>query len=161
MKKFLCIVCAMALGLSLSGCGEKKADTPSPFDPERDGKALLETDGVFGGELEEVDQATACALYGIDENTVNSCKVYVGNIGVCLEELAIFTLSDDDAAQTALACLQYRVEDQKEAAADYAGYLQDELSKLDGAVTERRENSVLLVIAADYGPVNTFLGGKV
>lgn len=159
MKKFLCILCSAALCLSLAACGGGGAKEPAPFDPEADTKTLLETAGVFAGSLEEIDQATACALYGIDETTVEGCKVYVGNAGVSLEELAIFTLTDDAAAGDALTFLQYRVEDQKEAAAGYAGYLQEELSKLDGAVTERRGSSVLLVIAADYGPVNTFLGG--
>ncbi len=159
MKKFLSLLCSAALCLSLASCGGGKADAPAPFDPEADAKTLLEADGVFANPLEEIDQATACALYGIDEATVDSCKVYVGNAGVSLEELAVFTLTGEDAAEDALTFLEYRVEDQKEAAAGYAGYLQEELSKLDGAVTERRGNSVLLVVAADYGPVNTFLGG--
>ena len=60
-------------------------------------------------------------------------------------------------AEAALTALEYRVEDQKESAADYAGYLQNELPKLEGAVTRQQGNSVLLVIAADYGPVNDFL----
>lgn len=159
MKKILCVLCSAALCLSLTACGGGSAKEPAPFDPEADAKTLLETAGIFASNLEEIDQGTACALYGIDENTVESCKVYVGNAGVSLEELAVFTLTSDTAAEDALTFLQYRVEDQKEAAAGYAGYLQEELSKLDGAVTERRGSSVLLVIAADYGPVNTFLGG--
>ena len=81
----------------------------------------------------------------------------MGNTGVSLEELAIFTLTDGEAAEAALTALEYRVEDQKESAADYAGYLQNELPKLEGAVTRQQGNSVLLVIAADYGPVNDFL----
>lgn len=159
MKKLLYALCSAALCLSLAACGGSGAGDPAPFDPETDAKALLETPGVFSNPLEEIDQATACALYGIDETTVESCKVYVGNAGVSLEELAVFTLTGDTAAEDALTFLQYRVEDQKEAAAGYAGYLQEELSKLDGAITQQRGSSVLLVIAADYGPVNTFLGG--
>lgn len=157
MKKILCALCSAAVCLSLAACGGG-ATEPKPFDPEADTKTLLETEGVFSDPLEEIDQSTACALYGIDEATVESCRVYVGNVGVSLEELAIFTLTDDTAAQNALTFLQYRVEDQKEAAAGYAGYLQEELSKLDGAVVQQRGSSVLLVIAADYGPVSTFLG---
>ena len=91
-----------------------------------------------------MDQATACTLYGIDEATVESCKVYMGNT---------------DGAEAALKALGYRLEDQKEAAAGYADYLKDELSKLDGARTEQRGNSVLLIVAADYGPVEDFLKG--
>lgn len=159
MKKLFCALCSAALCLSLAACGGSGAGAPAPFDPEADAKTLLETPGVFANPLEEIDQATACALYGIDEATVENCKVYVGNAGVSLEELAVFALTDDTAAEDALAFLQYRVEDQKEAAAGYAGYLQEELSKLDGAIVQQRGSSVLLVIAANYGPVNTFLGG--
>lgn len=157
MKRSLSVLLLLTLCLSLTACGGGNKE-PAPFDPEADAKALLETDGVFTDPLEEIDQATACALYGIDEATVEGCKVYMGNAGVSLEELAIFTLTDDTAAESALTCLQYRVEDQKEAAAGYAGYLQEEIPKLDGAVLTQRGCSVLLVIAADYGPVNTFLG---
>jgi len=158
MKKILSVILAGTLALSLTACGGgEKGESGKAFDPEADSQTLLDS-GAFSGEPEEVDQATACALYGIDEATVESCKVYVGNVGVSLEELAVFTLSDEDAAETALTCLEYRVEDQKEAAAGYAGFLQEELDKLDGAVVRRRDNSVLLVIAADYAPVETFLG---
>lgn len=156
MKKFLSVFISVALCLSLAACGG--GGEAKPFDPEADAAALMGADHVFANALEEIDQSTACALYGIDEATVDSCKVFLGNTGVSLEELAIFVLTDDQAAQDAMTCLQYRVDDQKEAAANYAGYLQEELPKLDGAVIRQRENSVLLVVAADYGPVSDFLG---
>ena len=135
MKKILFCLCAAALCLSLSACGGKKA---APFDPERDAKTLQDASGVFGEALTEIDQATACALYGIDE------------------ELAIFTFSDETAAQTAGELLGYRVEDRKD---ELKTYLPDELPKLDKAVVQVRSNSALLVIAADYGPVDAFLDG--
>ena len=153
MKKFLLVLCSAALCLSLSACGGKTAE----FSPAKDAAALLNAEGAFATALTQIDQATACALYGIDPDTVTGCAVYMGNTGVSLEELAIFTLTDGEAAEAALTALEYRLEDQKESAADYAGYLQNELPKLEGAVTRQRGNSVLLVIAADYGPVNDFL----
>ena len=156
MKKLLCGLLPLLLCLSLSACGGRE---PAPFDPEADAKTLLETQGAFTGELEELELSTACALYGIGEEGVKSCKVYVGNAGVSLEELAIFVLNDADAAQEALTALEYHIEDQKEASAGYAGFLREELPKLEGAVLERRGCSVLLAVAADYGPVNTFLEG--
>lgn len=155
MRRSRFVLFLLALCLTLAACGSKE---PAPFDPEADSKALLEADGAFTGELEEIDQSTACAIYGIDESTVTGAKVYMGNTGVSLEELAIFTLADSDAAQAALTALEYRIEDQRDSAAGYAGFLQGELSKLDGALTRIRGNSVLLAVAADYGPVNDFLG---
>ena len=159
MKKLHFVVASLLVVSLLSACGGKGSKEPAPVDPAADAQTLLEADGVFSGERLEVDQATACTLYGIDEATVESCKVYMGNTGVSLEELAIFTLKDADGAEAALKALGYRLEDQKEAAAGYADYLKDELSKLDGARTEQRGNSVLLIVAADYGPVEDFLKG--
>ena len=158
MKKSLFVILPLALCL-LCACGGQKAQGPAPFDPAADAQTLLNTEGVFSGELLEVDQATACALYGIDEDTVDSCAVYMGNTGVSLEELSIFALKDADGAEAALKALGYRLEDQAEAAAGYADYLKDELSKLEGARTEQRGNTVLLIVAADYGPVEDFLKG--
>ena len=111
--------------------------------------------GAFSEALTEIDQDTACLLYGIDASTVTACAVY-GSTGATAEELAIFTLKDSDAAGAALSALQLRVEDRTEA---LASYLPNEITKLQSAVTEARGSSVLLVIAADYGPIDTFLEG--
>ncbi len=150
MKRILCVLYIAALALALPGCGGEKAS--APFDPMADAKTLLETQGVFTGSLTEIEQATACALYGIDESTVTTSAVYGSTSSA--EELAIFTFSDEAAAQNAGELLGYRVEDRKE---ELENYLPGELPKLDKAVVEIRESSALLVIAADYGPVDTFL----
>ena len=159
MKKLPLAAASFLRVCLLAACGGQEAKGPVPFDPNADTQTLLEAEGVFSGELLEVDQATACALYGIDEDTVETCKVYMGNTGVSLEELAIFTLKDAEGAEAAFKALGYRLEDQTEAAAGYADYLKDELSKLEGARTQQRGNSVLLIVCADYGPVETFLNG--
>lgn len=150
MKKFLCVFISAVLALSLTACGSGE----KAFDPAADAKALLETAGVFSETLTEIDRSTACALYGIDENTVTGSAIY-GATGSA-EELAIFTLSDETAAQTAAKQLGYRVEDRKEELTDY---MPAELPKLDKAVVETRGNSVLLVIAADYAGVDELLKG--
>lgn len=151
MRKFLCLSCCAALCLSLTACGGGKA-APVPFDPEADAKTLMETEGVFSGALTQIEQDVACALYGMDESTVTASAVYGSTVSA--EELAIFTFSDDTAAQTAGELLGYRVEDRRDELEDY---LPGELPKLDKAVIEVRDTSALLVIAADYGPVETFL----
>ena len=160
MKRIRFVLASLLLVSLLCACGGQAAKEPAPFAPAADAQTLLETEGVFAGDLVEVDQATACSLYGIDEDTVESCKVYMGNTGVSLEELAIFALKDEAGAESALKALGYRLEDQAEAAAGYADYLKDELPKLEGARTVRRGNTVLLIVAADYGPVETFLKGE-
>lgn len=151
MKKILVGITSLALCLSLTACGGK---SEAPFDPAADAQTLLAGDS-FSEALTQIDQDTACALYGLDAGTVTGCAVY-GSTGATAEELAIFTFTDADAAKTALAALQTRVEDRKEA---LATYLPNELTKLDGAVTVQRGASVLLAIAADYAPVTAFLEG--
>ena len=93
----------------------------------------------------QIDDGTACALYGIDAATVDACAVYASTSGA--EELAIFTFTDADAAQAGAKQLGYRVEDRVE---ELTSYLPTEIPKLEKAVVETRGNSVLLLIAADY-----------
>lgn len=149
MRKFLFPLCA-ALCLSLTACGAGK--DAAPFDPAGDAKTLLEAEGVFSETMTEIDLSTACALYGIDESTVTASAVYGSTSNA--EELAVFTFSDETAAQTTAELLGYRIEDRKE---ELENYMPDELPKLDKAVVESRKNSVLLVVAADYSSVNALL----
>ena len=149
-KRFFLLTAALLL--TLAACGGKSA---APFDPASDAQTLLTTSGVFGDSLEAVDQATACALYGIDEGSVTACAVYMAN-ATSAEELAIFTLSDETAAQTAAKQLGYRVEDRVE---ELTGYLPTEIPKLEKAVVEARGNSVLLLIAANYDAAKPVLEG--
>lgn len=150
MKKFLLVLCSAALCLSLSACGGKTAE----FSPAKDAAALLNAEGAFATALTQIDQATACALYGIDEAAVTASAVYASPSSA--EELAVFSLNSDEAANAAQTALDYRVEDRMEELEDY---MPGEMEKLKSAVVEKRGNSVLLVIAADYGPVNDFLEG--
>ena len=150
MKKFLLVLCSAALCLSLSACGGKTAE----FFPAKDAAALLNAEGAFATALTQIDQATACALYGIDEAAVTASAVYASPSSA--EELAVFSLNSNEAANATQTALGYRVEDRMEELEDY---MPGEMEKLKSAVVEKRGNSVLLVIAADYGPVNDFLEG--
>lgn len=143
MKKTLSVFLSLALLLSLAACGEK---APAAFDPAADAQALLDASGVFGETLEAIDQATACALYGIDEATVTGSAVYMAN-ATSAEEVAVFTLSDEETAQAAAKQLSYRVEDRLE---ELTSYLPGEVPKLEKAIVETRGNSVLLLVCSDY-----------
>lgn len=143
MKKFLSVFLSGILVLSLAACGEK---APAAFDPARDAQALMGEAGIFVETLEAIDQATACALYGIDEATVTASAVYMAN-ATSAEELAIFTLADEEAAQAAAKQLGYRVDDRID---ELTGYLPAEVPKLETAVVETRGNSVLLLVCSDY-----------
>ena len=151
MKKLFSTILSTVLLLSLAACGGGKE--AKAFSPD-DAQSLLNS-GAFSETLTEIDQTTACRLYGIDETTVTGCAVY-GSTGTTAEELAIFTFENEEDTSAAAAALGYRVEDRKD---ELANYLPDEISKLDEAVVETRGNSALLVIAADYSPVDTYLKG--
>lgn len=148
MKKLLSVLLSGALVLSLAACGGEK-----DFDPTAVFHDLMETPGVFTSGLEEVDQATACALYGIDEATVTGSAVYMAN-ATSAEEVAIFTLNSEEAAQAAAKQLGYRVDDRAE---ELKSYLPDEAPKLEGAMVETRGSSVLLLVCSDYAAAKKVL----
>lgn len=152
MKRTLAALCALCLLLALPACGGESAK--APFDPAGAARALLDS-GAFSEALAPVGEDMACALYGLDRDTVRACAVY-GSTGATAEELAVFTFADEAAAQAALAALRQRVADRTEEMADY---LPAEVPKLREAAAEQRGASVLLAVAADYGPVRDFLKG--
>lgn len=151
MKKLLSVFLLMGLLLSLAAC---KGESPKADLTLDDAQTLLDS-GAFSEPLEEIDLEIACSLYALDQSKVTGAAVY-GSTGATAEELAIFALKDASAADNALTALGYRVEDRREELEDY---LPAEMDKLKNPVTEKRGNSVLLVIAADYEPVNEFLEG--
>ena len=131
-----------ALCLLLSACGGKAS---APFEPAATAQALQDS-GAFSEPLESMSQDLACGpLYDIDSADVTGCAVYTTPTAGA-EEIAVFTLADEDAAKSALDALTQRVADQREALENYQP---DEVSKLDNAILEQRGNSVLLVVAAD------------
>ena len=102
MKKILSGIVFAVLCLSLTACGGKTAE----FSPAQDAAELREADGAFTTALTQIDQATACALYGIDEATVTASAVYASPSSA--EELAIFTLDSDTGLCTSVERVDIR-----------------------------------------------------
>ena len=150
MKRLLPGLISLALFFTLAACGDRGEETA--FDPAADAKTLLASE-AFSEARTEIDQETACILYGIDASEVTGAAAY-GSTGTTAEELALFTFGTEEAAAEALKSLQYRIEDRKEALTDYQP---QEIVKLDSAVAVQRGTSVLLVVANDYAPVTDFL----
>ena len=150
MKRLLPGLISLAMFFTLAACG---SSSQAGFDPAADTAALLET-SAFSEALAEIDTDTACMLYGIDGQTVTDSAVY-GSTGATAEEVAIFTLDSEESAAAALEALELRVTDRMEALADYQP---QEIGKLESAVVEQRGVTVLLVVAADYTPVDNLLG---
>ncbi|MBU5435163.1 DUF4358 domain-containing protein [Pseudoflavonifractor sp. MSJ-37] len=132
------------LCLTLTACGGSGSGA-APFDPASAAQALQDS-GAFSEPLEQMDKDLACGtLYDISADDVADCAVYTTPTAGA-EEIAVFAMTSEDAAKSALSALEQRVVDQKEA---LASYQPDEVSKLDAAVLEQRGSSVLLAVAND------------
>lgn len=154
MRKCLSVFVSVLLALSLAGCGGQEA--PRPFDPESDAQALTEAQGVFSAPMTAIDGDVACALYGIDEDTVTGAAAYSAT-ATSAEELAIFAFDSEDAAQAAAKLLQTRITDRTE---ELENYLPDELPKLEKARVEQRGATALLLVCADYDAAAKCLDGE-
>lgn len=132
---------AVLLALCLCACAGK-----APFDPEETTGALLAQPGVFSEELERLEDPVTLKLYGLEEDKVEALAGY-GSTGATAEEAAVFRFVDEASAQAAMEQVQAHWEYMKESNVDYRP---QEMPKLEKAVMERRGNTVLYLVAADY-----------
>lgn len=154
MKKTARRVIAVALGalmaVSLAACGEKAQE----FDVDATPKALMEA-GAFSEDLEELEEVILLRLYEMDESKVSKAAGFAST-GLTAEEVAVFQMVDEQAAQDAEALLQAHLEYQKESNVDYRP---NEMPKLDKAVVERRGRTLLFLVASDYAAAGKALEG--
>lgn len=142
MRRALALALALLLASALSACGEK---TAKEFDPETTPKALMDA-GAFSEELEELEEVILLRLYELDESKVAASAGFAST-GLTAEEVAVFEMTDEQAAKDAEALLQTHLEYQKESNVDYRP---KEMPKLEKAVVERRGRTLLFLVAADY-----------
>lgn len=140
----------LALCLCLAACG----GGAKGYDPAETAKALLDS-AAFSDTLEELDKETAAALYGMDAASISDCAVYA-SLSMGAEEIAVLTLTDEAAAQTAKAALDKRVSDQ---IAALESYMPGEVDKLNHAIVEQTGSTALLVVAADAEAAQSVLDG--
>lgn len=158
MKKLTALLCA-ALCLLLCACGggdpDSSAQPQARAFEDADVTALLSAD-IFSEELESVETDLVCALYGLDADLVTHCVAYLST-GASAEEVVLFTVSDADGALEAVrAACEKRVADQTEG---YADYLPGEVTKLEDAILEVRQSTVLLVVANDPAAARAAIDG--
>ena len=106
--------------------------------------------GAFSEELEELDGDTAFTLYGLgnsglEREDLTAAKV-LRSAGATCEEGAVLIFTSGDQAQTAVQVLGDYVQKQIDSNRDYRP---QELPKLESAVIQQRENTVLLLVAGD------------
>lgn len=134
----------LALSLTLSACGGGGGQAAS-FDPETTCEALLDS-GAFSTQLEELEPALLYDFegYGLEEGAVTGGLAY--SASGLTEQVAVLKCRDEAAAEETEALLETYLADAKTAFADYAPA---EAGKLENAILERREDTVLLVVPND------------
>ena len=130
MKRCAAGLLALVLAVGLAACGGQR-ETGSRYETE-DVQAMADA-GAFSETLEELDGDTAFALYrlgeaGLERSQLTGCAL-LRSAGATCEE-----------------ALERYVQGQIEANRDYRPA---EIPKLEDAVLDRRENTLLLVVAAD------------
>ena len=157
MKRIGMMALALAMGLSLlAGCGGKNS-----------GETAYTTDqvqkmvdaGAFSEQLESLDGDTAYALYKLGDyelsrEDLTDCAV-LRSAGATCEEAAVLIFADSDKAEQAEKALKDYVSGQISANRDYRP---NEIPKLEGALVEQKDNSVLLVVANDMDAAKGVVG---
>lgn len=144
MKK-LCFMLSAALLLTcLAACGGEK--TKAPFDPETTAQTLLDTPGVFTETLERLDRAVVEGEYGLEGQGASEVVCWYSPGGTA-EEVTVVTFEAEASAEAFVDAAWDHIADQKEA---NESYRPAELPKLEKAVVERRDCTVLVLVCADY-----------
>ena len=152
MKRILTMMLALVLALSLTACG--KEELPAPYTV--DTAAAFAQAEVFSEELEELDGDTAFALYrladyGLDREDLTETAVLRSSGATC-EECAVLIFADAEQAAQGEAALKDYVQAQLEANADYRP---QEVPKLEKALIDRVDNTLLLLVASNADTVKT------
>ena len=100
---------------------------------------------VQDDDISQVDAAMAAATYGIDEEKVQDCKVFLSS-GATASEVAVFAMKDEDGVNELLELINERLEERKASFADYAP---DEVPKLENAVLLNKDNYVVFAVLSD------------
>ncbi len=147
MKKYVAL--CLALCLALTGC----AGEAEPFDPASTAQAI-NASGAFSEELEEMDLGVYARWCGLDEATLTDGEVWASS-GESAQELAVLVFTDEAAAQEGEQALRGHLDAQYDVNKDYRP---KDRPRLEKAVLERRENTVLLLVADDYAAAQKAIG---
>lgn len=140
------LLCGVCL---LGACGEKETTSSSSYTKQT--VQALARAGVFSEELEEMETDMAYQLYrfeeyeGMERDALTDSMVTRSAGGTC-EMGAVLIWETEEQAEQAKEVLMDYVEEQIIANEDYRP---NEIPKLEQALVEQRENTVLLVIAND------------
>ena len=149
MRRFAGIAAVLfLLLLPLAACGG--AEEKAGFDPEITLQALADA-GAFSEELEELDGDTAFTLYGLgnsglEREDLTAAKVLRSAGATCEEGGCPGLHQRGTKRRQPSRCWGDYVQKQIDSNRDYRP---QELPKLESAVIQQRENTVLLLVAGD------------
>lgn len=152
MKKYIMLLLAGLMTLSLAACGQS-APEPEPRRFELTDVQAMADAGVFSEELESLDADIAFALYvladyGLTLKDLTDAAV-LRSAGATCEEAAVLLFDVEDwqeKVELAEQALKDYVQSQIDTNVDYRP---GEIPKLENAVVESRGNRVILVVAND------------
>ena len=151
MKRILLLLPVLVC-LALCACGEKAPARQALPAPDALTAELLGS-GAFTEELEAAETEVSLLLYGLAEEDAPGLRCCFSSGGTT-EELAVFPCADDAAAQTVLDACAARLDLQKRI---FSAYAPKEVEKLDHALLLRRDNTVVLCVAADQAKAKAVL----
>lgn len=143
MKRLTALILAGAL-LLLPACAGQKGGNAAGADLGALAEQLLESQ-LFEETLNPVEEEMAEKLYSI--TGASSALLYVGS-GASADELALFEFEDEETAQDAAELARARVADQRES---FAGYIPEEVPKLDAAVVKSFGRCLVVCVSAGDG----------
>lgn len=138
--------------VALTGCSSKKDGSSAPTETVpmelnlSDVCQKLLDGNVFKDTLSEVDSSYSQMLMNISADEYTTAIIYTGS-GATAERLAVFEAADSSFAQALKDKCTTHVTEQAEA---YAGYLPEEVDKLNHAIIKVYDKYVILCVAQDY-----------
>ena len=135
MKKYKVLITLVML-LLVCGCGKKETVEISEL------SSMLAESVSFSEQLTEIDISNIEKRYALNSKDYTEITAFVGTLSTCDEYVIIKTETPDEMTEK----LNKYIEKKRE---EYKLYRPDEVYKLDSAVIETHNKSVVMIITAD------------
>lgn len=149
---------ALAVALLLASCG-KQEQTPAVYDTGLVDR--LAEGGAFSEELESLEADVLWMLYRLEQAGLSreqlTAAAALRASGATCEEAAVLVFDSEQSAQTAVQALKDYLADQIQSNRDYRPAA---IPTLEAGSVDRRENTVLLLVATDREAAGKVIDGK-
>ncbi len=148
-KKVLAMLLMAALSVSIAACGNagtENSGTGDKDNQEVSAKELaqsLATEITYTGKMEQLPEDEVEWYIDLEEGVTG---IVYEVAGVSCEQVAVFTVPDDDAADKVITGLEELLADQKQQNAAYDAKV---ASRIESAVLEHKEDYVILCVSDD------------